>query len=249
LLTDLGNWRDLILAALSLAIFTGFMEEIIFRGLLQSMAGLALGRWGLLYVALLFGALHIGYLSVADVVFVTAVGVAFGLVVRWSGSILGVTLAHGLTNITLFLVMPTLTRAAPSAASTLTWLVIGLGAVLALVAGARLWHTARPALIQPLVPAIAAVDPPAIRVGPAFAAPEMAAPGRTLAVPAVIAAAVLPTTALLLPGTPLKESPKMPFTDEIILIQDAAQAQQVWESWRSNLFSSLLTARESDQRG
>lgn len=94
------------LAALNLLVCTGFSEELIFRGVLQSLGARALGRWSLLYVALLFGVLHIGYLSWLDVVFVAGVGLLFAYLVRWTGSILGVTLVHGLTNSMLFLVMP-----------------------------------------------------------------------------------------------------------------------------------------------
>jgi O-antigen/teichoic acid export membrane protein len=100
------SWSAVWLPALSLVIFTGFNEELIFRGLLQAMTLPVFGRWAIAYVALLFAVLHIGYLSVLDVVFVFAVGLLFAYVVRWGGSILGVTLAHGLTNITLFIVMP-----------------------------------------------------------------------------------------------------------------------------------------------
>lgn len=94
------------LAALNLLIFTGFSEELIFRGVLQTLSAPALGRWSLVYVSLLFGVLHIGYLSVLDVVFVAGVGLLFAYLVRWTGSLLGVTLIHGLTNTMLFLVMP-----------------------------------------------------------------------------------------------------------------------------------------------
>jgi membrane protease YdiL (CAAX protease family) len=109
------DWLSVAVAALSLLIFTGFNEEIIFRGLIQTVALPVLRNQAVLYVAVLFGVLHIGYLSVLDLVFVTAVGFVFGQVVRWGGSILGVTLAHGLTNITLFLVMPHVMARAPAA--------------------------------------------------------------------------------------------------------------------------------------
>ena len=66
----------------------------------------ALGRFGLLYVALLFAVLHIGYRSVLDVVFVFGVALLFGWVAEATWSLLGVTLAHGVTNIVLFLIMP-----------------------------------------------------------------------------------------------------------------------------------------------
>ena len=58
------------------------------RGLLQSVATPTLGRWALVYVSLLFAALHIGYLSFLDIVFVFGVGLLFAHIVRWSGSIL-----------------------------------------------------------------------------------------------------------------------------------------------------------------
>jgi membrane protease YdiL (CAAX protease family) len=89
-----------------LMICTGFAEELIFRGVLQCTAQQALGRFGLLYVAVLFAVLHVGYKSVVDVVFVFVVAVVFGWAVRRTGSLLGVTVAHGLTNVILFLVMP-----------------------------------------------------------------------------------------------------------------------------------------------
>jgi hypothetical protein len=82
------------------------LEEMIFRGLLQRSAGDALRRMGVVYVALLFAVLHIGYQSLADFCFVLLVGLFFGWVVQRTRSLLGVTLSHGLTNITLFLIMP-----------------------------------------------------------------------------------------------------------------------------------------------
>jgi membrane protease YdiL (CAAX protease family) len=92
--------------ALTLLIATGFAEEFIFRGVLQKVSMDALGRWGLFLVAIIFAVLHVGYLSVLDVVFVFLVGLYFAWVTLKTGSILGATLAHGLTNILLFLVIP-----------------------------------------------------------------------------------------------------------------------------------------------
>lgn len=100
------------LAALNLILATGFSEELIFRGILQAEGRHALGRRALLYVSLLFGVLHIGYRSLLDVLFVIGVGLIFAYLTLWTGSILGVTLAHGLTNTMLFLVMPYVPEAA-----------------------------------------------------------------------------------------------------------------------------------------
>jgi membrane protease YdiL (CAAX protease family)/LysM repeat protein len=98
---------DLIwIPALILLIFTGFLEELIFRGLMQYSALRVMGLHGLYYVAAVFTVLHIGYRSIPDLIFVFAVAVYFGWVVQRSGSLLGVTVAHGLTNISLFLIFP-----------------------------------------------------------------------------------------------------------------------------------------------
>jgi membrane protease YdiL (CAAX protease family) len=123
---------SLWLPALSLVVCTGFSEELIFRGLLQPLAGRALGRSALIYVALLFAVLHIGYLSLFDVVFVFAVGLLFAYIVRWGGSILGVSLAHGLTNITLFLILPYLSRNPGALAELMPALTLA-GSVIAIV--------------------------------------------------------------------------------------------------------------------
>jgi uncharacterized protein len=106
-LVETFTLRAIWLPALILLISTGFLEELIFRGLMQYESVNQLGqRWGIVYIALFFAVLHIGYESVLDVLFVLVVGLAFGWLVNRTGSILGVTVAHGLTNIVLYLVIP-----------------------------------------------------------------------------------------------------------------------------------------------
>jgi membrane protease YdiL (CAAX protease family) len=100
------SWQAIWQPALILLVCTGLLEEMIFRGLLQRSAGDVLGRWGIPYVALLFAVLHLGYESLVDVAFVLAVGLFLAWVVHRTRSLLGVTLAHGLTNVMLFLIMP-----------------------------------------------------------------------------------------------------------------------------------------------
>ncbi len=104
--------------ALTLLVATGFAEEFIFRGVLQKVSMDTLGKWGLFLVAIIFAVLHIGYLSVLDILFVFVVGLYFAWVTLKTGSILGATLAHGITNILLFLVIPFLgiTALGPSSA-------------------------------------------------------------------------------------------------------------------------------------
>jgi membrane protease YdiL (CAAX protease family) len=94
------------LPALILLIFTGSLEEFIFRGLLQYTSGRRLGRYGMLYTAVVFTVLHLGYRSLLDLAFVFIVALFFSWLVQRSGSIVGVSLAHGLINISLYLIFP-----------------------------------------------------------------------------------------------------------------------------------------------
>jgi membrane protease YdiL (CAAX protease family) len=102
------TWVDVVTAALILMIFTGVLEEYIFRGLMQSATMQMMGRFGLVYVALLFAVLHLGYHSFIDVLFVLLVGLLFGWLVWKTQSILGVSLAHGIANISLYVMFPLL---------------------------------------------------------------------------------------------------------------------------------------------
>jgi len=95
-------WRP----ALVLILFTGVLEEVIFRGLIQQASLATYGRFGITFVAILFAILHVGYKSFLDVVFVLVIAMIFGLVVQRTGSLLGVSISHSLTNICLFLVFP-----------------------------------------------------------------------------------------------------------------------------------------------
>jgi membrane protease YdiL (CAAX protease family) len=108
-LTETLGFADVLWPAISLLLFTGLSEELLFRGVLQKAAVDNLGRgMGILFVAVLFGIMHIGWESALDVAFVSAVGAFFGYAVYRTRSILGVTFAHGIANILLFIVLPNL---------------------------------------------------------------------------------------------------------------------------------------------
>jgi membrane protease YdiL (CAAX protease family) len=105
LVTDVtgASWA---LLALALILATGFVEEFAFRGVMQRSALDAHGPAGILLVAAVFAALHIGWLSLLDVLFVFSIGLFFSYLTVKTGSLLGVAVSHGLTNVTLFLIMP-----------------------------------------------------------------------------------------------------------------------------------------------
>jgi uncharacterized protein len=104
-LQDHFSINAVLFFALILMAFTGFLEEIAFRGIIQRESRV-LGSWGWIYVALLYTTTQIGYGNFMHLLIVLAVSLLFGWVVKKTGSLWGVSLAHGLFNIGLFLVFP-----------------------------------------------------------------------------------------------------------------------------------------------
>ncbi|MFC2020317.1 lysostaphin resistance A-like protein [Chloroflexota bacterium] len=97
-----------LLSAFLLLVCTGFVEELIFRGVLQRSAVQLFGWWGIVYVSLLFAVVHWIHNSLLDIVYVFFVALFFGWAVKKTGSLFGVTLSHGIANIVLFLIAPLL---------------------------------------------------------------------------------------------------------------------------------------------
>ena len=105
-LIDNLTWGKILLPAFILLITTGFVEELIFRGVVQRSSIEALGPQGWVYAAVLSSVLYISYLSAVHWFAVFLVGLFFGWIVNRTGSLLGVTLSHGIINISLYLVIP-----------------------------------------------------------------------------------------------------------------------------------------------
>lgn len=102
------DWGPFVLPMVLLVMLAGFTEEIIFRGLVQTIAGRLMGPWSLIYGAVLFAVLQIGYLSISLVLFALVLGLLFAQIVSWSGSLLGVALVHGMMNVTALIFLPIL---------------------------------------------------------------------------------------------------------------------------------------------
>ncbi|MFC2040197.1 lysostaphin resistance A-like protein [Chloroflexota bacterium] len=99
-------WNELIFINVIIIITTGFVEEFIFRGILQHTAIQHFGGWGIFYISIIFAIMHTGFLVLLDVVFVLFVALYFAWIVKKTGSLWGVALAHGLTNVLLFEIIP-----------------------------------------------------------------------------------------------------------------------------------------------
>ena len=96
-----------LFAGIILLVATGFAEELLFRGIIQKNAENVFGKLsGLLYTALIFTTMHIGWKSFPDLIFVFCVAIFYGYAFQKTRSLSGVTLSHGLSNTFLFIVVP-----------------------------------------------------------------------------------------------------------------------------------------------
>lgn len=96
-----------IVAGVALLLGYGFVEELIFRGLLQQILERILGNtmtW--VYIAAVYAVLTLGSYSVGYMGVAFGASLFFSWVVWRTESILGVSLAHGLASVTFFLILP-----------------------------------------------------------------------------------------------------------------------------------------------
>lgn len=98
--------RQIWLPAIVLFTTTGFTEEFMFRGVLQRTSEAAMGWQGIIYVSAIFAILHVGHLSAIDVIAVFFIALFFAAWVKKTGSLFGVILSHGTTNVFLYLIVP-----------------------------------------------------------------------------------------------------------------------------------------------
>lgn len=105
----IAEWSviQLVLIAVVMIGFVGFVEELLFRGVLQTGLKNHLGRWGaILFVSALFGLMHAGYGSGLQLLFAGCLGLLYGVTYEYTNSLLLVTVMHGVLNVFLFAVVP-----------------------------------------------------------------------------------------------------------------------------------------------
>lgn len=100
------NLTSMILAMVLFISCSGFLEELIFRGLMQNNAKKLLGSSGILLVTILYAIMHIANLSVLGVILAFVLGGFYSVVVEKTNSLLGVSLSHGILNFVVFIAAP-----------------------------------------------------------------------------------------------------------------------------------------------
>jgi uncharacterized protein len=100
------DWSHLLFGSLTLLVFAAFVEELLFRGLLQRGAVGTFGAVGVVFVNVLFAVTAIGSLSAGYAVFAGLEGGWFSVAVSRSRCLWGVIGAHALAAVGLVLVWP-----------------------------------------------------------------------------------------------------------------------------------------------
>ena len=99
-----------VFGSLTLLVFAAFVEELLFRGLLQQAAVSALGAAGLVLVNVVYAVTAIGSLSAGYAVFAGLMGCWFSIAVGRTRCLWGVIAAHELAVVGLVLVWPIVLR-------------------------------------------------------------------------------------------------------------------------------------------
>ena len=101
---------NLLLGIVVITVFSSSVEELVFRGILQTTLYQYFGKYVILFTSLLYVAAYIGTLSIPYIIFMGLVGLGFALVVQRSESLWGVLIAHSLFKCGALLVWPFLLR-------------------------------------------------------------------------------------------------------------------------------------------
>ena len=106
LIPDLSFWNILKLSIVMI-LFVGFIEELIFRSVLQTRLEEAFGMFpGLIGASFMFGIMHSGYGTVYEIFFTSFAGFVVGVIFQRTRSLPLITIVHGCVNIFLFGIIP-----------------------------------------------------------------------------------------------------------------------------------------------
>lgn len=99
--------RNYILVVLTTGLLVGFVEELIFRGLIQRWVSQVFNDWiAIIGVSILFGFMHSVWLAPLDIVFAGVVSVFLGWAYASSNNLWFITSIHAMINVGGFLLAP-----------------------------------------------------------------------------------------------------------------------------------------------
>lgn len=104
---DKIKFFDVILLGIVMFIFIGTVEEVIFRGILQTRFEKIFGlKLGILISGIIFGIMHASDGIMNEIIFAMIIGVIMGYIFHISRNIPFVISIHGATNVVLYGILP-----------------------------------------------------------------------------------------------------------------------------------------------
>jgi membrane protease YdiL (CAAX protease family) len=101
---------QIAIAAVIIFIFDGLIEEVLFRGIIQSGAQDLVGKGAVLVSSTLSAIVYLGTLSWQYMFFTWLMGIVFGYFVYRTKSLWGAIVAHSIVSIGMLIVLPMLAR-------------------------------------------------------------------------------------------------------------------------------------------
>ena len=106
-----GTTGEIFIWVLNLIVCAGLLEEFLFRGiLLNTILKFQNDKKAIYFISLLYAAMTISGKSFLNVIYAFLISLLFCRLFGWLKSILGLSLAHGLINITLYIICPHIFR-------------------------------------------------------------------------------------------------------------------------------------------
>jgi len=98
-------FSNILYLVVTMMVFVGLTEELLFRGLLQSYMVDLMPKWQAVHLtSLIFGLFHIGWLNPMEVVFAYSAGTVFGYMLIKTSGLTAPVVAHGFGNIVLYMI-------------------------------------------------------------------------------------------------------------------------------------------------
>ena len=103
---SMDGWQQILTVSLVLVVFSACTEEAVFRGLIQGLLQKAAPAYSVVGSSILFSATYLGAERISYVPFITAAGIYFGWGARRTKSVMGVSVAHALMKLGMFVLWP-----------------------------------------------------------------------------------------------------------------------------------------------
>ena len=100
------TFETIFIGIVNIGIITGFIEEFMFRGLIQNFSKNIFKKSYILYTNFIFAAMHLGWGSYAEIIFVFLAGILFSLIYLKTKNLIIVTSIHASINFFLYIVYP-----------------------------------------------------------------------------------------------------------------------------------------------